>query len=187
MLVCLPCWGTIQQGTTPLDALQCAGNSRGGGTTPSTPSQWPRKGYSSQEKRSFFVFYISFSAKNIREFHWNCKRHHLCKRCVITWGALCQRHHYQYFSVTSVWAAYLWPVRHLPLWSAALAKAHLPAGWLVKVMWQTQRIIDRGVQPRRKHLPAAHSAILKALSTGSRALAPTAGLPPADTVKDPLT
>lgn len=103
-----------------------------------------------------------------------------------TWGVLCQSLPQSIiFSMTSAWANYLWPVRHLPLGSTALAKAHLPACWLVEVMWQTQWIIDRGVQSRRKHLPAAHSAILEALSAGPRALAPTTGLPPADIVMEP--
>lgn len=44
-------------------------------------------------------------------------------------------------------------------------------------MRQTQRVVDRGVEAWRQHLPAAHSAILYALATGARTLTPTAGLP----------
>lgn len=72
---------------------------------------------------------------------------------------------------------YLWPLRHLPLGSTTLAKAYLSVGWFVKVMWQTQWIIDWGVKTGGQHLPAAHSSILNALTTGSRALTPSTGLP----------
>lgn len=74
---------------------------------------------------------------------------------------------------------YLRPLRHLPLWSTALAVADLSGCWFVQVMWQTQRVVDRGIKTRRQHLPAAHRAVLNTLPTGSRAVAPATGLPPA--------
>lgn len=72
---------------------------------------------------------------------------------------------------------YLWPFRHFPLRSTALAMAHLSIGWFVKVMWQTQWIVDRRVKAGRQHLPAANCAILNPLSTRPRALTPTTCLP----------
>lgn len=80
-------------------------------------------------------------------------------------------------------AAYLGPLRHLPLGSTALALTNLSIGRFVQVVRQTQRVVDGGVEAGGEHLPAAHRAVLDALATRPRALAPTARLPPEDAIR----
>lgn len=73
----------------------------------------------------------------------------------------------------------LGPVWALPLRAAAFALAGFPCDGLLQLHSLTQLIINRAVKSWCHHLPAAHRAELKPLSTCPGTFAPATSFPPA--------
>lgn len=74
--------------------------------------------------------------------------------------------------------SYLHPLGHLPLWAARGALAGSSLHGSLQVSHGAEVTVDRAVQTRREHLPAAHLTKLETFPAGPGALAPTARLPP---------
>lgn len=74
--------------------------------------------------------------------------------------------------------SYRRPLSHLPLGAAGGALAGPSLYGSLQVGHGAEVTVDRAVQARREHLPAANLPKLKTLAAGPRALAPAAGLPP---------
>lgn len=74
--------------------------------------------------------------------------------------------------------SYLGPLGHLPLWTTGRALAGPPLHGPLQVGHGAEFTVDGAVQARRQHLPTPNLTKLETLPTGSRALAPAAGLPP---------
>lgn len=74
--------------------------------------------------------------------------------------------------------SYLHPLGHLPLWAARGALAGSSLHRSLQVSHGAEVTVDRAVQTRREHLPAAHLTKLETFPAGPGALAPTARLPP---------
>lgn len=75
---------------------------------------------------------------------------------------------------------YLGPLRHLPLGPAGRVLADLALVRAGDVSGLAEVTVDRAVESRRDHLPAADDAELVALPAGAGALTPAARLPPAE-------
>lgn len=73
---------------------------------------------------------------------------------------------------------YLGPLRHLPLRATGRALTGPPLHRPLQVGQGAELAVDRAVQARRQHLPAADLTELETLPAGPGALAPAAGLPP---------
>lgn len=74
--------------------------------------------------------------------------------------------------------SYLGPLGHLPLWTTGRALAGPPLHGPLQVGHGAEFTVDGAVQARRQHLPTPNLTKLETLPTGSRTLAPAAGLPP---------
>lgn len=74
--------------------------------------------------------------------------------------------------------SYLCPLGHLPLGAAGRALAGPPLHGPLQVGGGAEVAVDRAVQARRDHLPAADLTELETLPAGPGALAPAARLPP---------